>query len=98
MNTFVSRGNIYKNGNYHPDHSAKLSKDMAKNKIPSMKQVKYRDDLYKFCLNNGIVKDFKLGRTRQNVHSNIRAFITIIEKNGLWEKFLEQASIEQEGE
>lgn len=86
MNYTQAKNNIYRSGQYHPDHSRKLQKDKATE--PTGKQILYRNDLYKFCLEKGIVRDsFVLGRTNREISSNINAFRTILRKNGLVEEF-----------
>lgn len=84
MNTVHAHNNRYKNGEYKPSYSIAIVKDKAMSIEPSQKQVQYRDNLYKFLLEKGIVMDrFKLARTRQGVRSNIYALISLLKKNGL---------------
>ena len=88
MNTYQKKDNIFKNGWYHPDHSKAMANEKKTSKVPTMKQVKYRDDLYNFCVQKGLLRDgFPLARTKQGITSNIRAFRTIIKKNGLEDEF-----------
>ena len=88
MNRVHATNNRYKNGEYNPSYSILIAKDKAKSKTPTQKQVQYRDDLYKFCLQKGLIGDsFKIGRTRQGIQSSIRGLISILEKNGLADEF-----------
>lgn len=84
-----ANNNRYKNGEYSPlDHSLQIAKEKARSIEPSIKQLQYRDNLYEFCLQKGIVGEyFKLSRTKQGISSDIRALITILEKNGLAGEF-----------
>lgn len=53
-----------------------------------MQQIEYRDALYKFCIDKGIVGDgFKTGRTNREISANIRAFITILSKHRFADEF-----------
>ena len=89
MNTYHWKNNTYKNGEYHPDHSEAMAKE--KRIEPTIKQVEYRDALYKFCVQNGLVKEgFKMGRTNRGISSSINALKTIIRKNGLADEFFEK--------
>ena len=88
MNIVHLKNNTYKNGEYNPDHSRQMAREKAKSIAPSIKQLQYRDALYDFCLQKGIVREgFRLGRTKQGIHTNIRALISILEKNGLADEF-----------
>lgn len=59
-------------------------------KEPTMSQLEYRNALYHFCLQKGVIREgFLCGRTRMQVRSNISAFITILRKNGLADEFYE---------
>lgn len=89
MNRIQSKNNIYKNGEYNKHYADRF--EMVQSKIePTISQIEYRDALYKFCLQKGVIRDgFHLGRTRLQIRSNIRAFITILNKNGLAEEFFE---------
>ena len=88
MNEVHAKNNRYKNGEYNKHYADRF--EMAqRNKAPTMSQIEYRDALYKFLLQKGAISVFPLGKTRSNVHSNIRAFITILNKNGLAEEFFE---------
>lgn len=90
MNGIHSRNNIYKNGEYNI-HSADRVKAAQSKIIPTMPQIKYRNVLYQFCLQKGVIREgFPLGRTRSQITSNIRAFITILRKNGLEKEFFEK--------
>ena len=89
MNYTQAKNNIYRSGQYHPDHSRKLQKDKATE--PTGKQILYRNDLYKFCLEKGMVRDgFRLGRTNREISANINAFKTILHKNGMVDEFRER--------
>lgn len=89
MNMVQTKNNIYKNGEYNPNHSIAMAKEKASNIVPTSKQVKYRDDLYAFCTQKGIMREgFPLARTKQGIAANIRAFMTTIKKNGLVEEFV----------
>lgn len=96
MNTVHWRNNLYKNGEYHPDHSEAMAVEKAKDrKLPTLSQVKYRDALYRFCIQKGLIRDgFRLGRTNRDISSNIRTFITILKKNGCIEEFFNGKSDE----
>ena len=88
MNTIQAKNNRYKNGEYNPNRSIRLAKDKAKSIEPSIKQVKYRDDLYNFCVQKGLIRDsFNLQQTRNGIKANIYALITILKKNGLTDEF-----------
>lgn len=89
MNRTHARNNIYKNGEYNI-HFADRIKAAQRTKEPTMSQLEYRNALYQFCLQKGVIREvFPLGRTRSNISSNIRAFITILNKNGLAKEFFE---------
>ena len=61
-----------------------------RNKEPTMSQIEYRDALYNFCLQKGVIREgFLTGRTRLQMRSNIKALITILNKNGLAQEFFE---------
>ena len=84
MNAVHAKNNRYKNGEYNPSYSFRWAKEQAKSIEPSIKMLQYRDELYKFCVQNGLIRDsFKLGRTKQTIKSNIYALKTILRKNGL---------------
>ena len=91
MNGIHAKNNRYKNGEYNKHFADRY--EMSKKeriKAPTMSQVEYRDALYKFCLEKGVILDgFLLGRTRTQIRSNISAFITILRKNGLADEFYE---------
>ena len=96
MNTVHAKNNRYKNGEYNPHQSASMAKDKAKSIVPTLSQVKYRDDLYRFCVERKLISSsFKLGRTKQTISSNIRAFITVVKKHGLLEEALGEKSKEE---
>lgn len=89
MNGIHSINNIYKNGEYNI-HFADRFEMAQSNKEPTMSQLEYRNALYQFCLQKGVIRDgFPLGRTRSQISSNIRAFLTILYKNGLAVEFYE---------
>lgn len=88
MNMVHWKNNLYKNGEYNPSVSRTMAQEKARSITPTAKQLLYRDALYDFCIQKGIVKEgFRLSRTKQGIHSNIRSLITILEKNGLAEEF-----------
>ena len=91
MNTVQWKNNLYKNGGFAPSHSKAMLVEKARDVTPSRKQVEYRDALYKFCLENGLIRDiFKIRRTKQGVSANIRAFITILKRMDLQKNFLQE--------
>lgn len=91
MNSVHARNNRYKNGEYNPSRATAIAREKASSICPTQKQVQYRDALYKFCIQKGLVgAGFKIGRTRQAITSNIRAFITILKKNGLEDEFFQK--------
>ena len=93
MNTVHAKNNRYKNGEYNPDHSLHIAREKARSIEPYIKQLKYRDNLYEFCLQKGLMReDFKLRRTKQGISSAIRALITILEKNGLADEFFAEVT------
>ena len=88
MNFTQYKNNRFKNGEYHPSYSVQIEREKASSIEPTQKQVQYRDDLHKFCIQKGIVKDsFKIRRTKQGISSDIRAFITILKKHGFEDEF-----------
>ena len=90
MNRIQSRNNLCKNGEYNKHYADRYEMAQSR-KEPTMSQLEYRDALYKFCLEKGIIRDgFPLGRTRLQMRSNINAFITILEKHGLAKEFFEK--------
>lgn len=87
MNGIHSKNNIYKNGEYN-NHFADRFEMAQSRKEPTMSQIEYRDALYKFCINKGIVRDgFRIGRTNREISANIRALITILSKHGFADEF-----------
>ena len=90
MNGIHSRNNRYKNGEYNK-HFADRYEMAQRNNEPTMSQIEYRDALYKFCLEKGVIREgFLCGRTRLQLRSNIKALITILNKNGLADEFYEK--------
>ena len=91
MNGLHAKNNRYKNGEYNKHFADRY--EMSKKeriKAPTMSQVEYMDALYKFCLEKGVIREgFLCGRTRMQIRSNIRAFKTILYKNGLADEFYE---------
>ena len=89
MNGVQAKNNRYKNGEYNKHYADRC--EMSQSKIvPSEKQVKYRDTLYRFCIDKGIAMDgFPLGRTKRDIGSNIRALLTILRKHGFADEFFE---------
>ena len=89
MNDYLYKRNLYKNGVWQPDNSKAWAKDRAKDISPTKAQIQYRDSLYDFIAQKGLVRDgFKLGRTKKAVTANIYAFYTILRKNGLVEEYI----------
>lgn len=90
MNYIQSKNNIYRSGQYHPDHSRKLLKDTGT--MPTGKQILYRNALYDFCKEKGLMRaGFHLGRTNREISANIKAFRTILQKHGLVGEFIEKS-------
>ena len=90
MNGTHSKNNRYKNGEYNK-HFADRYEMAQSRKEPTMSQIEYRDALYKFCLEKGVIREgFLCGRTRLQVRSNISALLTILRKNGLSDEFYEK--------
>lgn len=88
MNSVHARNNRYKNGEWNPSRATAIARAKASSIEPTQKQVQYRDDLYKFCIQKGLVgAGFKILRTKQGITSNIRALITILKKNGFDDEF-----------
>ena len=80
--------NLRASGSYKGERVVAFAKERATNIEPSNAQKKYRDDLYMFLRKKGVIRDgFKLGKTRKMIHSDIRAFSTIITKHGLWDEW-----------
>lgn len=95
MNYIQAKNNIYRNGQYHPDHSRKLLKDTGTE--PTGKQILYRNALYNFCKEKGLIRDgFHLGRTKRDISANIKAFMTILQKNGLVDEFCRRSEERKE--
>ena len=89
MNEIHAKNNRYKNGEYNKHYADRYEMAQSR-KEPTMSQIEYRDALYKFCLEKGVIRDgFLRGRTRVQVSSNISALITILHKNGLADEFYE---------
>ena len=88
MNMVQWKNNLYKNGEYNPDNSKAMAVEKARSIVPTSNQVKYRDALYAFCVQKGIVREgFTIRRTKQGINSNIHALLSILRKNGLDEEF-----------
>lgn len=97
MNGVHAKNNRFRSGEYSPSRSKALAKEQAKDIAPSLRQAKFRDDLYKFCAEKGLIRnDFKFARTKQGIASNINALITIIKKNGLGDEFFGKKPEEEE--
>ena len=95
MNIIHTKNNIYKSGKYIPAHRIKTQYDKAKEIEPTSKKIKYRDDLYKFCVKKGIAGDkFGFGRTKREITANINALITILKKHGLDDEFFDKNNSE----
>ena len=89
MNGIHAKNNCYKNGEYNKHYADRYEMAQSR-KEPTMPQIEYRDALYKFGLQKGVIREgFPCGRTRMQIRSNIRAFITILKKNGLEKEFFE---------
>lgn len=88
MNVTHFKNNTYKNGEYNPHISVQMAKEKAKSIEPTQKQAEYRDALYKFCVQKGIVGEwFTLRRTNRGISSNIQALKSTLRKNGLADEF-----------
>ena len=95
MNRIHSKNNLFISGAYNPSYSRALAQEKAKDIVPSTAQAEFRDNLYKFCNEKGLIRDgFKMRRTKQGITSNINARITIIKKNGLYDEFFKNQSAE----
>lgn len=89
MNQTHAKNNRYKNGEYNKHYADRFEMSQS-NKEPTMSQIEYRDALYKFCLEKGVIREgFLCGRTRLQIRSNISALLTILYKNGLADEFYE---------
>ena len=98
VNTVHVKNNRYKNGWYNPSYSNMIAKEKAKSIEPTQKMVQYRDTLYKYCLQKGLVRDgFKIRRTKQGISSDIRALLTVLRKNGLADEFF-GGNVKEDGE
>ena len=87
MNGVHAKNNRYKNGEYNKHFADRYEMSQSR-KDPTMSQIEYRDALYKFCVNKGLVRDsFRIGRTNREISANIRAFITILSKHGFADEF-----------
>lgn len=92
MNTEQTICNMIAHGLYKADRVKAFATEKAKSKEPSVAQVNYRNELYKFGKEKGVVRDgFKLGRTKQDIGRDIRALWTIIDKNGLSDEWNRRA-------
>ena len=95
MNGIHSKNNLFRSGAYNPSYSRELAQEKAKDIVPSVAQAEFRDNLYKFCNEKGLIRDgFKMRRAKQGIASNIHALITIIKKNGLYDEFFKNQSAE----
>lgn len=96
MNTVQAKNNRYKNGEYAPNHTTAMVKDKATDINPTRKQWEYREALYKFCVQKGLVGyGFRVGRTKQAIKSNINALWSIIRKNGLADEFMDTKPVKE---
>ena len=87
MNGVHAKNNRYKNGEYNKHYAYRYEMSQSR-KEPTMSQIEYRDALYKFCIDKGLVRDsFRLGRTNREFSANIRALITILSKHGFADEF-----------
>lgn len=92
MNREQTKQNMIASGRYKDERVVAYAKEQASNIVPSIEQKEYRDALYMFLRGKGIVRDgFKLGKTRQMIHRDIRALYTIITKHGLWDEWNRRA-------
>ena len=93
MNSVHYKNNIYKNGEYAPSHSTQMENERKRSKVPGLKQVQYRDDLWKFCCEKKIVRedDFKIGRTKQAIQANIRQLMGVIRKHQMIDEFVNRS-------
>ena len=81
MNRIQAKNNIYKNGEYAPSYSIMIAKEKARSVVPTQLQAKYRDDLRDFCVQKGIVRgNFATSKTKNGIHKDIRALLTILRK------------------
>ena len=95
MNEVHAKNNLFRSGAYSPSYSRELAKEKAKDIVPSVAQTEFRDNLYKFCNEKGLIRNgFKMRRTKQGIASNIHALITIIKKNGLYDEFFKNQPAE----
>lgn len=95
MNGIHAKNNLFRSGAYNPSYSIELAKEKAKDIVPRVAQAEFRDNLYKFCNEKGLIRDgFKMRRTKQGIASNIHALITIIKKNGLYDEFFKNQPAE----
>lgn len=93
MNTELKKQNMVAHGLYKADRVAAFAKDKATSIEPSVAQIKYRDELYKFVVEKGVAaNNFKLGRTKKMIFKDINAFKTIIGKHGLWDEWKRRAA------
>lgn len=87
MNEVQLKNNMYKAGVSRSRVDA-IVKEKGRNVIPTNKQVQFRDALYNFLKEKGIIKpNFRLERSRRGIHSNINALKTILYKHGLDDEF-----------
>ena len=95
MNEVHAKNNLFRGGAYNPTYSREPAQQKAKDIVPSVAQTEFRDNLYKFCNEKGLIRNgFKMRRTKQGIASNIHAIITIIKKNGLYDEFFKNQSAE----
>ena len=89
LNTEQSIQNAIAHGLYKTDHVMAIVKEQSRSIEPSVSQVAYRDALYKFLLEKGVVREgFPLGRSKSGITSNIRAYWTLIRKHGLVDEWM----------
>jgi len=92
MNSMMTKRNMVALGLGERYNIDTFAKEKAASIEPSVAQKKYRDELYKFVAEKGIVRDsFKLGRTKQMIGRDIRSLHTIITKHGLWDEWERRA-------
>jgi hypothetical protein len=79
--------NIHKSGSHKPNYrTMKAAKDYLN--TPTQAQVKYRNALYKFLREKGLVQGLRLYGDKRGVSSNIKSFLSIIERHGLMDEWM----------
>lgn len=85
MNLIQMANNVYKSGSHKPNYRTTMAVKDHLN-TPTQAQAKYRNALYKFLREKGLVQGLQLYGDKQGMRSNIKAFLTIIERHGLMEE------------